>query len=240
MSVSLVRPSTQCSRAFGEGGSSWSRSGPASATPSARRPRHSRRGSTFAPPAPTWRSRGVEAWVSARPTRPACGRPTTWSRCRGSAPGTSAGSTTFADGRRPWLDPFQRLGSLPVLNTRGGARRNIAAHYDLGNQLFELFLDREAMMYSSAVFEHPGQTLEEAQLARLERIFDRLELTARRPPAGDRNRLGRAGRPGGRSPRLQGDHDDDLARAALPRRGARARPRASSAWSRSWAPTIAT
>ena len=76
----------------------------------------------------------------------------------------------------PLVRPFQRLGSLPVLNTRGGARRNIAAHYDLGNQLFELFLDREAMMYSSAVFEHPGQTLEEAQLARLERIFDRLEL----------------------------------------------------------------
>ena len=63
-----------------------------------------------------------------------------------------------------------------MLNTRGGARRNIAAHYDLGNKLFELFLDREVMMYSSAVFEHPGQTLEEAQLARLERIFDRLEL----------------------------------------------------------------
>ncbi len=76
----------------------------------------------------------------------------------------------------PLVRPVQRLGSLPVLNTRGGARRNIAAHYDLGNQLFELFLDREAMMYSSAVFEHEGQTLEEAQLARLERIFGRLEL----------------------------------------------------------------
>jgi cyclopropane-fatty-acyl-phospholipid synthase len=76
----------------------------------------------------------------------------------------------------PLTRPFQRLGSLPVLNTRRGARRNIAAHYDLGNELFELFLDREAMMYSSAVFEHAGQTLEEAQLARLERIFDRLEL----------------------------------------------------------------
>jgi cyclopropane-fatty-acyl-phospholipid synthase len=76
----------------------------------------------------------------------------------------------------PALRPFQRLGALPVLNTRGGARRNIAAHYDLGNQLFELFLDREAMMYSSAFFEHAGQTLEEAQLARLERICDALEL----------------------------------------------------------------
>ena len=94
----------------------------------------------------------------------------------------------------PLLRPLQRLGSLPVLNTRGGARRNIAAHYDLGNELFELFLDREAMMYSSAVFEHPGQTLEEAQLARLERICDRLELRPGRPPAGDRSRLGRAGR----------------------------------------------
>ncbi|MGH2925207.1 MAG: class I SAM-dependent methyltransferase [Solirubrobacterales bacterium] len=76
----------------------------------------------------------------------------------------------------PLARPFQWLGSLPVLNTRGGARRNIAAHYDLGNQLFELFLDREAMMYSSAVFEHAGQTLEEAQIARLDRICDRLAL----------------------------------------------------------------
>jgi cyclopropane-fatty-acyl-phospholipid synthase len=76
----------------------------------------------------------------------------------------------------PLLVPFQRLGTLPVLNTRAGARGNIAAHYDLGNEMFELFLDREAMMYSCAYFETGTETLERAQHARLERICDALEL----------------------------------------------------------------
>jgi cyclopropane-fatty-acyl-phospholipid synthase len=60
-------------------------------------------------------------------------------------------------------------------NTRSGSRRNIAAHYDLGNEFFALFLD-PTMMYSSAVFEHPAMTLEEAQVAKLERICRRLDL----------------------------------------------------------------
>ena len=76
----------------------------------------------------------------------------------------------------PLSSPLQRLATLPVLNTRRGARRNIAAHYDLGNELFELFLDREWMMYSSALFERPDATLEEAQRAKLERICEALEL----------------------------------------------------------------
>ena len=76
----------------------------------------------------------------------------------------------------PLLRPLQRLAAVPVLNTRRGARRNIAAHYDLGNEMFELFLDREWMMYSSALFERADATLEEAQRARLERICRFLEL----------------------------------------------------------------
>ena len=76
----------------------------------------------------------------------------------------------------PLLRPLQRLATLPVLNTRRGARRNIAAHYDLGNEMFELFLDREWMMYSSALFERADATLEEAQRAKLERICQVLEL----------------------------------------------------------------
>jgi cyclopropane-fatty-acyl-phospholipid synthase len=76
----------------------------------------------------------------------------------------------------PLLVPFQRLGTLRMLNTRRGARSNIAAHYDLGNEMFELFLDREAMMYSSAYYETGDETLERAQHARLERICDALEL----------------------------------------------------------------
>ena len=76
----------------------------------------------------------------------------------------------------PLSSPLQRLATLPVLNTRRGTRRNIAAHYDLGNEMFELFLDREWMMYSSALFEWPDATLEEAQRAKLERICEALEL----------------------------------------------------------------
>lgn len=76
----------------------------------------------------------------------------------------------------PVLAPFQRLGSLKMLNTKSGARENIASHYDAGNDMFELFLDAEYMMYSCAYFEHDGQSLEEAQAARLERICEQLEL----------------------------------------------------------------
>jgi cyclopropane-fatty-acyl-phospholipid synthase len=76
----------------------------------------------------------------------------------------------------PFLRPAQRISRLNVLNTRRKARRNIAAHYDLGNQMFETFLDTEAMLYSSALYQHEGATLEEAQEAKLERICSRLEL----------------------------------------------------------------
>jgi cyclopropane-fatty-acyl-phospholipid synthase len=62
-------------------------------------------------------------------------------------------------------------------NTRTGSRRNIAAHYDLGNDFFALVLD-PTMMYSSAIFERPEMTLEQAQVARLERICAKLDLRA--------------------------------------------------------------
>jgi len=76
----------------------------------------------------------------------------------------------------PLLLPFQRLATLGMLNTREGARSNISRHYDLGNEMFELFLDHETMMYSSALYDDPSQTLEEAQHNRLDRICDSLEL----------------------------------------------------------------
>ena len=71
--------------------------------------------------------------------------------------------------------------------------RNIAAHYDLGNQLFSLFLD-PTMMYSCAYFESPQATLEEAQRAKLDRACWALRAQAGGPPARDRHRLGRHGR----------------------------------------------
>ena len=60
-------------------------------------------------------------------------------------------------------------------NTRQGSRRNIAAHYDLGNDLFEQFLD-STMMYSAAMFASEEDTLEQAQLNKLERICQKLAL----------------------------------------------------------------
>lgn len=60
-------------------------------------------------------------------------------------------------------------------NTETGSRRNIAAHYDLGNDFFRLFLD-DTLMYSCALFERPDMNLREAQQAKLERICQRLAL----------------------------------------------------------------
>ncbi len=71
--------------------------------------------------------------------------------------------------------PLRRLLHWAARNSRAGSRRNIAAHYDLGNDFFRLFLD-PTLMYSSAVFEDPTMTLEQASLAKLDRICRRLEL----------------------------------------------------------------
>jgi cyclopropane-fatty-acyl-phospholipid synthase len=75
----------------------------------------------------------------------------------------------------PLLIPVQRWGGWIARNTPGRARRRIEAHYDLGNELFGLFLD-PTMMYSCAVFETPAATLEEASLAKLRRICEKLDL----------------------------------------------------------------
>jgi cyclopropane-fatty-acyl-phospholipid synthase len=75
----------------------------------------------------------------------------------------------------PVLAPLQRTLWRVPRNSRRGARRHISAHYDLGNDLFALYLD-ESMMYSSAVFPNPDATLAEAQEHRLERTCQALEL----------------------------------------------------------------
>lgn len=60
-------------------------------------------------------------------------------------------------------------------NSLAGSRRNIAAHYDLGNDFFGEWLD-ERMMYSSALYTRTEDTLEQAQLAKLDRICNKLGL----------------------------------------------------------------
>jgi cyclopropane-fatty-acyl-phospholipid synthase len=62
-------------------------------------------------------------------------------------------------------------------NTQTGSRDNIAAHYDLGNEFFQLFLD-PTMMYSSAIFDDHTMTLEAASEAKLDEICGQLELKA--------------------------------------------------------------
>jgi cyclopropane-fatty-acyl-phospholipid synthase len=57
-------------------------------------------------------------------------------------------------------------------NDRGGARRNIAAHYDLGNDFYREWLD-DSLTYSSAIFERPDQPLAEAQAAKLRAVLHR-------------------------------------------------------------------
>jgi len=60
-------------------------------------------------------------------------------------------------------------------NSQQGSKKNIAAHYDLGNDLFELFLDQHGM-YSSATFYQAELSLEDASTAKLERICQKLDL----------------------------------------------------------------
>lgn len=75
----------------------------------------------------------------------------------------------------PVREPFQRARAAFVRNTPQRSRRDIAAHYDLGNELFSVMLD-PTMMYSGAVFASADQPLEEAQRAKLELICAKLDL----------------------------------------------------------------
>jgi len=69
------------------------------------------------------------------------------------------------------------LRRLHQANDARAARRNVAHHYDLGNALYDLFLDSD-MHYSCAYFERPGQSLEEAQRAKTRRIAAKLNIEA--------------------------------------------------------------
>ncbi|MDR5887211.1 MULTISPECIES: cyclopropane-fatty-acyl-phospholipid synthase family protein [Halomonadaceae] len=61
-------------------------------------------------------------------------------------------------------------------NSLTGSKRNIAAHYDIGNDLFATFLDKHHWMYSSAVFPYPDASLEEASTYKLDVMLDKLDV----------------------------------------------------------------
>ena len=71
--------------------------------------------------------------------------------------------------------PFYKVLHAAHANSRPGSRRNIAAHYDLGEDVFRLFLD-PTMSYSCAYFLHPEATLEAAAEAKLDRVCQKLDL----------------------------------------------------------------
>ncbi len=80
--------------------------------------------------------------------------------------------------RLAWLRvPAQALRGVRGANSRGRSRRDIAAHYDLGNDLFELMLD-DTMMYSCAYFPEEDASLADASRAKLELVCEKLDLGA--------------------------------------------------------------
>ncbi|MGX8220408.1 class I SAM-dependent methyltransferase [Psychrobacter celer] len=72
---------------------------------------------------------------------------------------------------------FEKANHQLRSNDPSGSKSNILAHYDLGNDMYQRFLD-ETMMYSSAVYKNPEATLSEAQQHKLALICQRLQLTA--------------------------------------------------------------
>lgn len=74
------------------------------------------------------------------------------------------------------LLPFRLVSHALKNNSRKGARKNIISHYDLGNELYEAFLD-PAMMYSSAIFPNPKSSLDEAARHKLDVICKKLRLS---------------------------------------------------------------
>ena len=87
-----------------------------------------------------------------------------------------------------WLDRIEaqtglvkrvatKIGHWLNRNTVKQAKQNILAHYDLGNDLYQTFLDKE-MLYSSGCYDSPTDTLEQAQINKMERLCQQLQLSS--------------------------------------------------------------
>ncbi|MFS7250060.1 class I SAM-dependent methyltransferase [Rahnella rivi] len=82
------------------------------------------------------------------------------------------------EARLSWVTaPVNSLIHFFRRNSPSQARKNISAHYDLGNDFYQGFLD-EKMLYSSAWYQEPQMTLEQAQEAKMRRLCDQLHLHA--------------------------------------------------------------
>ncbi|MBU3003595.1 SAM-dependent methyltransferase [Paraglaciecola arctica] len=81
------------------------------------------------------------------------------------------------EAKMQWLAfPIRKIGHIANKNSASGSKKNIAAHYDLGNKLYTRFLD-DSMMYSAAIYPSPEATLAQAQTTKLTAICDKLQLT---------------------------------------------------------------
>ncbi|HKK05848.1 MAG TPA: cyclopropane-fatty-acyl-phospholipid synthase family protein [Gammaproteobacteria bacterium] len=76
----------------------------------------------------------------------------------------------------PWHHRLSRLRNRPRSNSLTGSRSNIHHHYDLGNEFYRLWLDREVMQYTCAYYPDPTMTLEQAQVAKLHHVCRKLRL----------------------------------------------------------------
>ena len=82
-----------------------------------------------------------------------------------------------ASGRGGWLRHLILwLGHRRIANSREKAKHNIYHHYDIGNDFYELWLDREVMQYTCAYFPDPEMTLEQAQVEKLHHVCRKLQL----------------------------------------------------------------
>ncbi len=75
------------------------------------------------------------------------------------------------------LSWITKLGYFFNRNSIKGSKNNIHAHYDLGNDFYSLWLD-ETMTYSSAIYKHPNESIEDAQLNKYDRIIERLNTNS--------------------------------------------------------------
>ncbi|PKI14841.1 class I SAM-dependent methyltransferase [Colwellia sp. 12G3] len=86
--------------------------------------------------------------------------------------------TDALESNKSWLNKLKNtLSHWQNRNTQSGSKRNILAHYDLGNELYTRFLDPD-MMYSSAIYPTENASLDEAQQHKLATICQRLSLNA--------------------------------------------------------------
>lgn len=80
------------------------------------------------------------------------------------------------EAKMEWLAlPIRKISHLANKNSTTGSKKNIAAHYDLGNKLYTRFLD-SSMMYSAAIYPNEQSSLAEAQTTKLKAICDKLQL----------------------------------------------------------------